>query len=139
MTNEKAGSGHLLTSCPLVCYASCLLIWFLPGSYSYYYLESQGNALWITSLFDAFPASVLLPLILAGMSLWCLARKNISKGCLWAVLLTSLALCLYLGFLEAICLPHFRGETFIWLQALPFPLTLTGAACLLLGFRSQRK
>ena len=116
----------------LLCFSAALLIWFLPGSYSYRYLGSSGTELYITSLFAFFPFSVVLPLILAGVSGYCLLQTHIPRGMLWTVLIAAVLQCLYLGVIEAICLPFSHGETFIWLQALPFPLTIAGTGCILM-------
>ena len=114
-----------------------LLIWFLPGSYSYRYLGSSGTELYITSLFAFFPLPVVLPLILAGASGYCLLQTHISRGMLWTVLIAAVLQCLYLGVIEAICLPFSQGETFIWLQSLPFPLTIAGTSCILMVVTRQ--
>ena len=116
-----------------ICFLATLVIWFLPGSYSYNSLDGQC----ITSLFAFFPAPVLLPLILAGASGYCLFQSHVSRGMLWTVLITAVLQCLYLGVVEAICLPFSQGETFIWLQALPFPLTIAGTFCILMAVPRQ--
>ena len=102
----------------LLCFSAALLIWFLPGSYSYRYLGSSGTELYITSLFAFFPFSVVLPLILAGASGYCLFQTHVSRGMLWTVLIAAVLQCLYLGVIEAICLP--------------FLLTIAGTGCILM-------
>lgn len=121
----------------LLCFVAVLLIWFLPGSYCYWYLGSSGTELYITSLFAFFPLSAILPLILAIAAGYCLFRAHVSRGMLWTVLITAVLQCLYLGVVEAICLPFSQGETFIWLQALPFPLTIAGTFCILMVVTRQ--
>ena len=123
---------RFFSTATLICFAAALLIWFLPGSYSYRYLGSSGTELYITSLFAFFPFSVVLPLILAGASGYCLFQTHVSRGMLWTVIVIAVLQCLYLGVIESICLPFSHGETFIWLQALPFPLTIAGTSCILM-------
>ena len=102
----------------LLCFSAALLIWFLPGSYSYRYLGSSGTEVYITSLFAFFPFSVVLPLILAGASGYCLFQTHVSRGMLWTVIVIAVLQCLYLGVIEAICLP--------------FLLTIAGTGCILM-------
>ena len=102
----------------LVCFAAALLIWFLPGSYSYRYLGSSGTELYVTSLFAFFPFSVVLPLILAGASGYCLFQTHVSRGMLWTVIVIAVLQCLYLGVIDAI--------------RLPFLLTIAGTGCILM-------
>ena len=102
----------------LLCFSAALLIWFLPGSYSYRYLGSSGTELYITSLFAFFPFSVVLPLILAGVSGYCLLQTHISRGMLWTVIVIAVLQCLYLGVIDAI--------------RLPFLLTIAGTGCILM-------
>ena len=109
---------RFFSTASLVCFAAALLIWFLPGSYSYRYLGSSGTELYITSLFAFFPFSVVLPLILAGASGYCLFQTHISRGMLWTVIVIAVLQCLYLGVIEAICLP--------------FLLTIAGTGCILM-------
>ena len=109
---------RFFSTASLVCFAAVLLIWFLPGSYSYRYLGSSGTELYITSLFAFFPFSVVLPLILAGVSGYCLLQTHISRGMLWTVIVIAVLQCLYLGVIEAICLP--------------FLLTIAGTGCTLM-------
>lgn len=126
---------RILPIAACVCSGLCLLTWFLPGSYSYLYLDAGEAELQVTSLFSFFPAPVLLPLICAGITLWVACTGKTTRPAMWALLAVSILQCLYLGLIGAICLPHFQGETFIWLQALPFPLTIAGGACCLLSYR----
>ena len=114
---HKARDRYFSTA-SLVCFAAALLIWFLPGSYSYRYLGSSGTELYITSLFAFFPFSVVLPLILAGASGCCLFQTHVSRGMLWTVIVIAVLQCLYLGVIEAICLP--------------FLLTIAGTGCILM-------
>ena len=109
---------RFFSTASLVCFAAVLLIWFLPGSYSYRYLGSSGTELYITSLFSFFPFSVVLPLILAGVSGYCLLQTHISRGMLWTVIVIAVLQCLYLGVIEAI--------------RLPFLLTIAGTGCTLM-------
>ena len=102
----------------LLCFSAALLIWFLPGSYSYRYLGSSGTELYITSLFAFFPFSVVLPLILAGASGYCLFQTHVSRGKLWTVIVIAVLQCLYLGVIDAI--------------RLPFLLTIAGTGCILM-------
>ena len=102
----------------LVCFAAALLIWFLPGSYSYRYLGSSETELYITSLFAFFPFSVVLPLILAGASGYCLFQTHVSRGMLWTVIVIAVLQCLYLGVSDAI--------------RLPILLTIAGTGCILM-------
>lgn len=137
MTNKKINHKHFFIISPCICYLFSLLIWFLPGSYSYMYLDGSRTELWVTSLFDFFPTPAVLPLILVGASLLSLTRGHVSRGILWTVLITATLLSVYLGFIGAICLPHFHGETCIWAQALPFPLTVIGTICFVFAFHIQ--
>ena len=109
---------RFFSTASLVCFAAALLIWFLPGSYSYRYLGSSETELYITSLFAFFPFSVVLPLILAGVSGYCLFQTHVSRGMLWTVIVIAVLQCLYLGVIEAICLP--------------FLLTIAGTGCILM-------
>ena len=102
----------------LLCFSAALLIWFLPGSYSYRYLGCSGTELYITSLFAFFPFSVVLPLILAGVSGYCLLQTHVSRGMLWTVIVIAVLQCLYLGVIDAI--------------RLPFLLTIAGTGCTLM-------
>ena len=102
----------------LLCFSAALLIWFLPGSYSYRYLGSSGTELYITSLFAFFPFSVVLPLILAGVSGYCLLQTHISRGMLWTVIVIAVLQCLYLEVIDAI--------------RLPILLTIAGTGCILM-------
>ena len=114
---RKARDRYFSTA-SLVCFAAALLIWFLPGSYSYRYLGSSGTELYITSLFAFFPFSVVLPLILAGASGYCLFQTHVSRGMLWTVIVIAVLQCLYLGVIDAI--------------RLPFLLTIAGTGCTLM-------
>ena len=109
---------RFFSTASLVCFAAVLLIWFLPGSYSYRYLGSSGTELNITSLFSFFPFSVVLPLILAGASGCCLFQTHVSRGMLWTVIVIAVLQCLYLGVIDAI--------------RLPFLLTIAGTGCILM-------
>ena len=109
---------RFFSTASLVCFAAVLLIWFLPGSYSYRYLGSSGTELYITSLFSFFPFSVVLPLILAGASGCCLFQTHVSRGMLWTVIVIAVLQCLYLGVIDAI--------------RLPFLLTIAGTGCTLM-------
>lgn len=109
---------RFFSTATLVCFAAALLIWFLPGSYSYRYLGSSGTELYITSLFAFFPFSVVLPLILAGASGCCLFQTHVSRGMLWTVIVIAVLQCLYLGVIDAI--------------RLPFLLTIAGTGCILM-------
>ena len=109
---------RFFSTASLVCFAAALLIWFLPGSYSYRYLGSSGTELYITSLFAFFPFSVVLPLILAGASGYCLFQTHVSRGMLWTVIVIAVLQCLYLGVIDAI--------------RLPFLLTIAGTGCTLM-------
>ena len=114
---------RFFSTASLVCFAAALLIWFLPGSYSYRYLGSSGTELYITSLFVFFPFSVVLPLILAGASGYCLFQTHVSRGMLWTVVVIAVLQCLYLGVIDAI--------------RLPFLLTITGTGCILMVVHRQ--
>ena len=114
---RKARDRYFSTA-SLVCFAAALLIWFLPGSYSYRYLGSSGTELYITTLFAFFPFSVVLPLILAGASGYCLFQTHVSRGMLWTVIVIAVLQCLYLGVIDAI--------------RLPFLLTIAGTGCILM-------
>ena len=109
---------RFFSTASLVCFAAALLIWFLPGSYSYRYLGSSETELYITSLFAFFPFSVVLPLILAGASGYCLFQTHVSRGMLWTVIVIAVLQCLYLGVIDAI--------------RLPFLLTIAGTSCILM-------
>ena len=109
---------RFFSTASLVCFAAALLIWFLPGSYSYRYLGSSGTELYITTLFAFFPFSVVLPLILAGASGYCLFQTHVSRGMLWTVIVIAVLQCLYLGVIDAI--------------RLPFLLTIAGTGCTLM-------
>ena len=109
---------RFFSTASLVCFAAALLIWFLPGSYSYRYLGSSGTELYITSLFAFFSFSVVLPLILAGVSGYCLFQTHVSRGMLWTVIVIAVLQCLYLGVIDAI--------------RLPFLLTIAGTGCILM-------
>ena len=109
---------RFFSTATLICFAAALLIWFLPGSYSYRYLGSSGTELYITSLFAFFPFSVVLPLILAGASGCCLFQTHVSRGMLWTVIVIAVLQCLYLGVIDAI--------------RLPFLLTIAGTGCTLM-------
>ena len=109
---------RFFSTASLVCFAAALLIWFLPGSYSYRYLGSSGTELYVTSLFAFFPFSVVLPLILAGASGYCLFQTHVSLGMLWTVIVIAVLQCLYLGVIDAI--------------RLPFLLTIAGTGCILM-------
>ena len=109
---------RFFSTASLVCFAAVLLIWFLPGSYSYRSLRSSGTELYITSLFSFFPFSVVLPLILAGASGCCLFQTHVSQGMLWTVIVIAVLQCLYLGVIDAI--------------RLPFLLTIAGTGCILM-------
>ena len=114
---------RFFSTASLVCFAAALLIWFLPGSYSYRYLGSSGTELYITSLFAFFPFSVVLPLILAGASGCCLFQTHVSRGMLWTVIVIAVLQCLYLGVIDAI--------------RLPFLLTIAGTGCILMVVTRQ--
>ena len=109
---------RFFSTASLVCFAAALLIWFLPGSYSYRYLGSSGTELYITTLFAFFPFSVVLPLILAGASGYCLFQTHVSRGMLWTVIVIAVLQCLYLGVIDAI--------------RLPILLTIAGTGCILM-------
>ena len=109
---------RFFSTASLVCFAAALLSWFLPGSYSYRYLGSSGTELYITSLFAFFPFSVVLPLILAGASGYCLFQTHVSRGMLWTVIVIAVLQCLYLGVIDAI--------------RLPILLTIAGTGCILM-------
>ena len=109
---------RFFSTASLVCFAAALLSWFLPGSYSYRYLGSSGTELYITTLFAFFPFSVVLPLILAGASGYCLFQTHVSRGMLWTVIVIAVLQCLYLGVIDAI--------------RLPFLLTIAGTGCTLM-------
>ena len=109
---------RFFSTASLVCFAAALLSWFLPGSYSYRYLGSSETELYITSLFAFFPFSVVLPLILAGASGYCLFQTHVSRGMLWTVIVIAVLQCLYLGVIDAI--------------RLPFLLTIAGTGCTLM-------
>ena len=109
---------RFFSTASLVCFAAALLSWFLPGSYSYRYLGSSGTELYITTLFAFFPFSVVLPLILAGASGYCLFQTHVSRGMLWTVIVIAVLQCLYLGVIDAI--------------RLPFLLTIAGTGCILM-------
>ena len=109
---------RFFSTATLVCFAAALLIWFLPGSYSYRYLGSSGTELYITTLFAFFPFSVVLPLILAGASGYCLFQTHVSRGMLWTVIVIAVLQCLYLGVIDAI--------------RLPILLTIAGTGCILM-------
>ena len=114
---------RFFSTASLVCFAAALLIWFLPGSYSYWYLGSSGTELYITSLFTFFPFSVVIPLTLAGASGRCLFQNHLSRGKLWTILIAAVLQCLYLGVIEAI--------------RLPFLLTIAGTGCILMVVTRQ--
>ncbi len=137
MTHKKTIDRHWGKIIPCICFSLCLLVWFLPGSYGFMYLDGSKTELLVTSQFAFFPATLVLPLILAGASGWCLFQNHISRGMLWTVLIIAVLQCLYLGVIDAICLPFSHGETFIWLQALPFPLTIAGTGCILIEVARQ--
>ena len=109
---------RFFSTASLVCFAAALLSWFLPGSYSYRYLGSSGTESYITTLFAFFPFSVVLPLILAGASGYCLFQTHVSRGMLWTVIVIAVLQCLYLGVIDAI--------------RLPFLLTIAGTGCILM-------
>ena len=109
---------RFFSTASLVCFAAALLSWFLPGSYSYRYLGSSGTELYITTRFACFPFSVVLPLILAGASGYCLFQTHVSRGMLWTVIVIAVLQCLYLGVIDAI--------------RLPFLLTIAGTGCILM-------
>ena len=109
---------RFFSTASLVCFAAALLSWFLPGSYSYRYLGSSGTELYITTLFAFFPFSVVLPLILAGASGYCLFQTHVSRGMLWTVIVIAVLQCLYLEVIDAI--------------RLPFLLTIAGTGCTLM-------
>ena len=109
---------RFFSTASLVCFAAALLSWFLPGSYSYRYLGSSGTELYITTLFAFFPFSVVLPLILAGASGYCLFQTHVSRGMLWTVIVIAVLQCLYLGVIDAI--------------RLPILLTIAGTGCILM-------
>ena len=109
---------RFFSTASLVCFAAALLSWFLPGSYSYRYLGSSGTELYITTLFAFFPFSVVLPLILAGASGYCLFQTHVSRGMLWTVIVIAVLQCLYLGVIDAI--------------RLPILLTIAGTFCILM-------
>ena len=109
---------RFFSTASLVCFAAVLLIWFLPGSYCYWYLGSSGTELYITSLFAFFPLSAILPLILAIAAGYCLFRAHVSRGMLWTVIVIAVLQCLYLGVIDAI--------------RLPILLTIAGTGCILM-------
>ena len=109
---------RFFSTASLLCFSAALLIWFLPGSYSYRYLGSSGTELYISSLFAFFPFSVVLPLILAGASGYCLFQTHVSRGMLWTVIVIAVLQCLYLGVIDAI--------------RLPILLTIAGTFCILM-------
>ena len=109
---------RFFSTATLVSIPAALLIWFQPGSYSYRYLGSSGTELYITTLFAFFPFSVVLPLILAGASGYCLFQPHVSRGMLWTVIVIAVLQCLYLGVIDAI--------------RLPFLLTIAGTGCILM-------
>ena len=110
-------SKFLIAAC--ICSTLCLVIWFVPGSYSYL---TRGDGCFVTrhtTLYAFFSAFSPLPLICAGISLWavCIRRTN------WAMICVSLIAAL----LQAIFL-NFIGMVI----SLPFLLNLLGAGCLLI-------
>ena len=119
----RKARNRFFSTASLVCFAAALLIWFLPGSYSYRYLGSSGTELYITSLFAFFPFSVVLPLILAGASGYCLFQTHVSRGMLWTVIVIAVLQCLYLRVIDAI--------------RLPFLLTIAGTGCILMVVTRQ--
>lgn len=120
---------RFFSTASLVCFAAVLLIWFLPGSYSYNYLGGRC----ITSLFAFFPASVLLPLILAGASIRNLTREQVSTGMTWTILVTAVILVIYL--ISIGCISTLGITT--RLQSLPLPLTAMGTACFVTSRRNK--
>ena len=118
-----------MASC--ICFLATLVIWFLPGSYSYNYLGGRC----ITSLFAFFPAPVLLPLILAGASIRNLTREQVPTGMTWTILVTAVILVIYL--ISIGCISTLGTTT--RLQSLPLPLTAMGTASFTLGFRNPNK
>ena len=113
-----------------ICFLATLVIWFLPGSYSYNSLDGQC----ITSLFAFFPAPVLLPLILAGASVWNLTRDQVTTGMTWTILITAVVLVIYL--ISTGCVSTLGTST--RLQSLPLPLAATGTACFVTSRQIKR-
>lgn len=112
-----------------ICFLATLVIWFLPGSYSYHYLDGRC----ITSLFAFFPAPVLLPLILAGASIRNLTREQVPTGMTWTILVTAVILVIYL--ISIGCISALGTTT--RLQSLPLPLTAMGTACFVTSHRRK--
>ena len=112
-----------------ICFLATLVIWFLPGSYSYNSLDGQC----ITSLFAFFPAPVPLPLILAGASVWNLTRDQVTTGMTWTILITAVVLVIYL--ISTGCVSTLGTTT--RLQSLPLPLTAMGTACFVTSRRNK--
>ena len=128
MTNAKRRPFFSIASC--ICFLAILAIWFLPGSYCYNSLDGQCT----TSLFAFFPAPVLLPLILAGASIWSLTRDRVTPGMMWTILATAVILVIYLIAIGCIS----TLGTASLLQTLPLPLTATGTACFVTSCRKQK-
>ena len=112
-----------------ICFLATLVIWFLPGSYSYNSLDGQC----ITSLFAFFPAPVLLPLILTGASVWNQTRDQVTTGMTWTILIAAVFLVIYL--ISIGCVSTLGTAT--RLQSLPLPLTATGTACVVTSRRDK--
>ena len=112
-----------------ICFLATLVIWFLPGSYSYNSLDGQC----ITSLFAFFPAPVLLPLILTGASVWNQTRDQVTTGMTWTILIAAVFLVIYL--ISIGCVSTLGTTT--RLQSLPLPLTAMGTACFVTSRRNK--
>ena len=104
----------------------CLVIWFLPGSYSYL---TRGDGCFVTchtSLYAFFPALMPLPLICAGICLLAVYIRRTNRALVWSILFTALLQAIFLNFI---------GMVF----SLPFLLNLLATGCLLIHYRYSRK
>ena len=124
MAIPKSRQALLIAAC--IFSMLCLIIWFLPESYTY---QTRGDGCFVTrhaSLYAFFSALSPLPVICAGISIWavCIRRTN------WPMVCVSLIAAI----LQAIFL-NFIGMVL----SLPFLLNLLSAACLLVFQCTSRK
>ena len=105
---------RILSIAACVCSGLGLLTWFLPDLYHYLYMGASGKTeVAATSLFAFFPASVLLPLICTGITLWAACKGTATRGMYWSPFVVSLLQIIYLWFVGCV-------------YSLPFLLNLLG-------------
>ena len=106
---------RILSIAACVCSGLGLLTWFLPDLYHYLYMGASGKTeVAATSLFAFFPASVLLPLLCTGITLWAACKGTATRGMYWSLFVVSLLQIIYLWFVGGVyslpCLLNLLGR-----------------------------